>query len=45
MRKLRSDIQYRRRDIANDYLERNISTIKEIIEILFDIINKEIKEF
>jgi len=43
MRKLRSDIQYRGRDIADDYLERNISTIEKIIEILFDIINKQQK--
>ena len=43
MRKLRSDIQYRGRDVADDYLERNSSTIKKIIEILFNIIQKELK--
>jgi len=43
MRKLRSDIQYRGRDVADDYLERNISTIEKIIEILFNIIQKELK--
>ena len=29
MRKLRSDIQYRGRDVADDYLKRNSSTGKE----------------
>jgi len=43
MRKLRSDIQYRGRDIADDYLERNSSTIEKIIEILLNIIQKELK--
>lgn len=43
MRKLRSDIQYRGRDVADDYLVRNNSTIENIIEILFDIIQKELK--
>jgi len=43
MRKLRSDIQYRGRDIADDYLERNSPTIEKIIEILFKIIQKELK--
>jgi uncharacterized protein (UPF0332 family) len=43
MRKLRSDIQYRGRDIADDYLERNISTIEEIIKILIDLLKKEIE--
>ena len=42
MRKLRSDIQYRGRDIADDYLERNLSTIENIIKILTDIVNKEL---
>ena len=43
MRKLRSDIQYRGRDVADDYLIRNSLTIEKIIEILFDIIRKELK--
>ena len=43
MRRLRSDIQYRGRDVADDYLERNSSTIEKIIEILFNIIQKELK--
>ena len=43
MRKLRSDIEYRGRDVADDYLERNSSTIEKIIEILFNIIQKELK--
>ena len=43
MRKLRSDIEYRGRDIADDYLERNESTIEKIIEILLNIIKKELK--
>jgi uncharacterized protein (UPF0332 family) len=42
LRKLRSDIQYRGRDIADDYLDRNISTIEKIIDILFNIIKKEL---
>ena len=41
LRKLRSDIEYRGRDIADDYLERNLSTIEKIIEILLNIIKKE----
>ena len=43
MRKLRSDIQYRGRDIADDYLARNVSTIEKIIQVLFNIIEKELK--
>lgn len=31
MRKLRSDIQYRGRDVADDYLERNSSTIEKMM--------------
>jgi uncharacterized protein (UPF0332 family) len=42
MRKLRGDIQYRGRDIADDYLERNSSSIDEIIKILFNLVKKEI---
>jgi len=42
LRKLRSDIQYRGRDVADDYLKRNITTIENIIQILTDLINKEI---
>ena len=42
LRKLRSDIQYRGRDIADDYLNRNTPTIEKIIEILYNIIKKEL---
>lgn len=42
MRKLRSDIQYRGRDVADDYLERNLSTIENIIKILTDLVDKEL---
>ncbi len=42
MRKLRSDIQYRGQDVADDYLERNIATIEEIIQALFSVIEKEL---
>jgi uncharacterized protein (UPF0332 family) len=44
MRKLRSDIQYRGRDVADDYLKRNLSTIENIIKILTDIVNKELSK-
>lgn len=43
MRKLRSDIQYRGRDIAEDYLERNSSTIEKIIKTLLELVEKELK--
>ena len=43
MRKLRSDIQYRGRNIADDYLERNNTTISKIIEILLKAVDKELK--
>ena len=42
MRRLRSDIQYRGRDVADDYLKRNLGTIKEIIKVLKDLVKKEI---
>jgi len=42
MRKLRSDIQYRGRDIADDYLKRNNSTIEKIIDILLKTLKKEL---
>ena len=42
MRKLRSDIQYRGRDIAEDYLERNSSTIEKIVKTLHKTVKKEI---
>jgi hypothetical protein len=42
MRKLRSDIQYRGRDVADDYLKRNSSTIEKIIENLLDLVEKEL---
>jgi len=43
MRKLRSDIQYRGRDVADDYLLRNNSTIDKIIKVLLNIIKMELK--
>jgi len=42
MRKLRSDIQYRGQDVADDYLERNIANIQDIIQTLVSIIEKEL---
>lgn len=42
MRKLRSDIQYRGRDVADDYLKRNGSVIEKIIEKLLDLLEKEL---
>jgi uncharacterized protein (UPF0332 family) len=42
MRKLRSDIQYRGRDVADDYLKRNSSVIEKIIEKLLDVLEKEL---
>ena len=43
MRKLRNDIQYRGRDIADDYLKRNIGRINEIIKKLVRIVEREIQ--
>ena len=43
MRRLRSDIQYRGRDVADDYLERNSSTIEKIIGILLKTVEKELR--
>ena len=42
MRKLRSDIQYRGRDVADDYLKRNEIAIEKIIKILLNLIEKEL---
>jgi len=42
MRKLRSDIQYRGRDVADDYLKRNSLVIEKIIKKLFDVLEKEL---
>jgi len=42
MRKLRSDIQYRGRDVADDYLERNDKTIEQIIKILLNLTKEEL---
>ncbi len=42
MRKLRSDIQYRGRDVADDYLKRNSSVIEKIIGNLLDLVEKEL---
>lgn len=36
LRKLRSDILYRGREIADDYLDRNLSEIERILELLFE---------
>ena len=44
MRKLRSDIQYRGRDVADDYLERNNQTIEKIIEILLNLAENELSQ-
>jgi len=43
LRRLRSDILYRGRDIAEDYLHRNISDIELILEILFEMVDVEIR--
>jgi len=43
LRKLRSDIQYRGRDVAEDYLTRNLSLIEEIIDTLRIMVDKEVK--
>jgi uncharacterized protein (UPF0332 family) len=40
LRKLRSDIQYRGQNVADDYLKRNSSTIEDIIKVLFDLVKK-----
>ena len=42
LRKLRSDIQYRGRDVADDYLDRNNETIEKIIKILLNLAKKEL---
>lgn len=42
LRKLRSDIRYRGRDIADDYLKRNISVIEKIIKNLINLLEKEL---
>ena len=44
MRKLRSDIQYRGREIAEDYLERNRPFIEEILDILLVTVEKEVRK-
>jgi len=44
LRKLRSDILYRGREIAEDYLERNLSEIEQIITLLFGKIEQEMKK-
>ena len=45
LRKLRSDIQYRGRSIAEDYLDRNITNMDKIIKILLKIVKEEIKNY
>ena len=42
MRKLRSDIQYRGLEVADDYLERNTSFIEQIINIFQKTVEKEL---
>ena len=42
MRKLQSDIQYRGREIAEDYLERNLPLIEKILDILLVTVEKEV---
>ncbi len=42
LRKLRSDILYRGREIAEDYLDRNSSEIDRILELLFEKVNEVI---
>ncbi|MFQ6061129.1 MAG: hypothetical protein ACE5KV_07550 [Thermoplasmata archaeon] len=42
MRKLRSDILYRGREIAEDYLDRNSSEIDRILELLFEKVDEVI---
>lgn len=44
MRKLRSDIQYRGREIAEDYLERNRPFIEEILDILLVTVEKKVRK-
>ena len=44
MRKLRSDIQYRGRDVADDYLERNNRAIEKIIKILLNLAENELSQ-
>lgn len=43
LRRLRSDILYRGRDIAEDYLRRNSSEIERILELLFEKVDEEIR--
>jgi uncharacterized protein (UPF0332 family) len=44
MRKLRGDIQYRGREIAEDYLERNLPLIEKILDILLVTVEKEVRK-
>jgi len=44
LRRLRSDILYRGRDIAEDYLDRNLSELERILELLFEKVDEEIKK-
>ncbi|MFO7992011.1 MAG: hypothetical protein R6U61_06950 [Thermoplasmata archaeon] len=44
LRLLRSDIIYRGRDIAQDYLFRNLDDIERIIEILIDALEKRLDD-
>lgn len=45
LRKLRSDIQYRGRTIADDYLQRNSQTINTIIHKLLHILKSELNHY
>lgn len=42
LRKLRSDITYRGREIADDYLIRNNDILNKIIKTLFKLVEKEL---
>ena len=42
LRKLRSDIQYRGRDVADDYLKRSHSIIEKIFVTLLKLVEKEL---
>jgi len=44
LRRLRSDILYRGREIAEDYFERNLSEIERIITLLFEKVDEETKK-
>lgn len=41
LRRLRSDILYRGRDVAEDYLDRNLSEIERLLKRLFEKVEEE----